>query len=71
MCSKQHRQLSLRRRSALDFHGREHFVCYQITEAPFRPRDVVTEDQFGKEKVRVGKPELFCVPASKTEQGDK
>lgn len=46
---------------------REHFVCYQITEAPFRPRDVVTEDQFGKEKVRVGKPELLCVPASKTE----
>jgi hypothetical protein len=46
---------------------REHFICYQITEAPFRPRDVVTEDQFGKERVRVGKPELLCVPASKTE----
>lgn len=46
---------------------REHFVCYQIAEAPFRPRDVVTEDQFGKARVRVGKPELLCVPASKTE----
>ena len=46
---------------------REHFICYQITEAPFRPRDVVTEDQFGKAKVRVGKPELLCVPATKTE----
>ena len=46
---------------------REHFVCYQVTEAPSRPREVVTEDQFGKEKLRVGKPELLCVPASKTE----
>ena len=46
---------------------REHFVCYQITGAPVRPRDVVTEDQFGKAKLRVGKPELICVPASKTE----
>jgi hypothetical protein len=50
---------------------REHFVCYQISEAPFRPRDVVTEDQFGKAKVRVGKPELLCVPASKTEMPGK
>ena len=47
---------------------REHSDCYLIrTGAPVRPRDVVTEDQFGKAKVRVGKPELLCVPASKTE----
>jgi hypothetical protein len=47
---------------------REHFVCYQVTEAGvFRPREVVTQDQFGVERLSVLKPQMLCVPASKTE----
>jgi len=47
---------------------RDHFLCYRVQDHErFRPREVVTEDQFGNAKLRVLQPELLCVPASKTE----
>ncbi len=47
---------------------RDHFVCYRIIdESPFQRREVTTQDQFGNAKLLVIRPELLCVPASKTD----
>jgi len=47
---------------------RDHFLCYQITEqGQFQPHEVTTQDQFGNAKLLVIRPELLCVPASKTD----
>jgi hypothetical protein len=47
----------------------EHQMCYQIhdtvAQPRFRRRDVLVENQFGKQTLVVTRPETLCVPAEK------
>lgn len=51
------------------YHPIQHLVCYRVVRAagqrPFRSRLVQTSNQFGREALRVAKPETLCVPANK------
>jgi hypothetical protein len=40
-------------------------MCYQIKEPKFQKRDVVVENQFGVQTLRVLRPYDLCVPAQK------
>ena len=48
---------------------RDHLLCYRLTVGEFARHEVTTQDQFGTAKYIVDKPELLCVPASKTDNG--
>ncbi len=42
-----------------------HLMCYQISEPPTVRRDVVVENQFGEQALRILRSESLCVPAKK------
>jgi hypothetical protein len=46
--------------------GTTHLTCYRIKQAPFDPRTVGVENQFGTLSLEVQKPERLCVPSLKT-----
>jgi hypothetical protein len=45
----------------------DHFVCYRIrrTESDIEGQEVIVNNQFGEQRLTIGKPETLCVPSSK------